>query len=205
MAANEHMNGISASVVPGGRAPRGARRMIVAAVWSAALVGGVLGVTTLTGRDTPAPAPAPHVGEQFNAPRLGGRVVTSFGSLTVSAVEGLTGPTSAMHLDPVPRGMRPIQLNMTINNLQQRSLKFSPGWFKLVGARGSYSIGWTTRLSTMAPLSARQVLMRVAVPAGDALPSLEFRDPAGRAPVRIELGRAKRIQIFNPATHQHGG
>jgi hypothetical protein len=179
--------------------------MIVAAVWSAALAGGVLGVTTLTGRATPAPAPTPHVGEQFNAPRLGGRVTTSFGSLTVSAIEGLVGPTSAMHLQSVPRGMRPIQLNITINNLQQRSLTFRDGWFKLVGARGSYPVGWTTHLGTMAPLSARQVLVRVAVPAGDRLPSLQFRDPAGRAPVRIALGSAKSIQTFNPATHQHGG
>src|SRR3954453_11137493 len=179
MAANKHMNGITASVVPGGRAPRGARSMIVAAVWSAALVGGVLGVTTLTRGETPAPVPAPHVGEQFNAPRLGGRVVTSFGSLTVSAVEGLAGPTTAMHLDSVPRGMRPIQLNMTINNLQQRSLKFRPGWFKLIGARGSYSIGWTSDLEKLAPLSARQVLVRVAVPAGGGLPP-----PRGRGPPR---------------------
>jgi hypothetical protein len=179
--------------------------MIVAAVWSAALAGGVLGVTTLTGRETPAPAPTPHVGEQFNANRVGGRVATSFGSLTVSAVEGLAGPSSAMHLQSVPRGMRPIQLNITINNLQQRPVTFRKGWFKLFGAGGSYPVGWTSRVSTVNSLSARQVLLRVAVPAGDRLPGLQFRDPAGRAPVRIDLGSAKHIQTFNPYTHQHFG
>jgi hypothetical protein len=179
--------------------------MIVAAVWSAALAGGVLGVTTLTGRETPAPAPTPHVGEQFNANRVGGRVTTSFGSLTVSAIEGLAGPASGMHLKSVPRGMSPIQLNITINNLQQRPLTFRPGWFKLVGADGSYPVGWTSRLSPVTPLSARQVLLRAVVPAGDRLPSLQFRDPAGRAPVRIDLGTTRHIQTFNPYTHQHFG
>jgi hypothetical protein len=179
--------------------------MIVAAVWSAALAGGVLGVTTLTGHETSAPAPTPHVGEQFNANRVGGRVATSFGSLTVSAIEGLAGPARAMHLQSVPRGMQPIQLNITINNLRQRSLTFNAGWFKLVGTGRSYPIGWTSRVTAVTPVSARQVLLRVAVPAGDRLPSLQFRDPAGRAPVRIDLGTTKHIQTFNPYTHQHFG
>jgi hypothetical protein len=198
------MNGISASAVPGGRAPRAARSLIVAGVWSAALAGGILGVSALSDRHAPAPV-SPHVGEQFNAPRLGGRVPTSFGSLTVSSVQRLVGPARAMHLDSVPRGMRPIQLNLTINNLRQRSLAYGAGWFRLTGARGSYPVGWNSRMGTMAPLSTRGVLLRVSVPVGDRLPQLEFRDPAGRAPVRIDLGSAQGLQTFNPATHQHGG
>jgi hypothetical protein len=178
--------------------------MIVVAVWSVALAGGVLGVSALTGRDAPAPE-ARHIAGQFNAPRLGGRVVTSFGSLTVSSVERLVGPARAMHLEAPARGMRPIQLNLTINNLQQRGLAYDAGWFRVIGTRGSYPVGWSSHLGTMVPLSARGVLLRVSVPVGDRLPRLEFRDPAGRAPVRIDLGSAKHLQTFNPATHQHGG
>jgi hypothetical protein len=206
MAAKEHMNGISASAVSGGRAPRGVRSLIVVAVWSAALAGGVLGVTALSGRDAPAPVPVPrHGGEQFNAPRLGGRVPTSFGSLTVSSVETLLGPARAMHLDKVPAGMHPIQLNLTINNIRQRSLAYGAGWFRLTGTRGSQPVGWSSHVGTMAPLSTKGLLLRVSVPVGDRLPQLEFRDPDGRAPVLIDLGSGKNLQTFNPATHQHGG
>src|SRR4051794_3613415 len=204
MAARDNTNGITASAALGGRAPRAARSLTVAAVWSSALAGALIGVSALSGSDAPAPI-ARHVGEQFNAPRLGGRVVTSFGSLSVSSVEGLVGPTRAMHLDSVPRGMRPIQLNLTINNLRQRSLAYEAGWFRLTGTRGSYPVQWTTRVGTLAPLSTRGVLLRASVPVGERLPRLEFRAPAGRAPVRIDLGSARHLQTFNPATHQHGG
>jgi hypothetical protein len=202
MAAREHTNGIAASEVLGGRAPRATRSLIVGTVWSVALVGAVLGVSTLGGREAPAPAP-PHVGVQFNAPRIGGRVATSYGSLTVKSVEALVGPTSAMHLERVPRGMRPIQLNLSVNNIRQRSLAYDAGWFRLTGARGSYPVGWSSRVGTVAPLSTRGVLLRAVVPQG-ALPRLEYRDPSGSAPVRIDLS-VSNLPKFNPATHQHGG
>src|SRR4051794_7248216 len=99
MAARDHTNGITASAALGGRAPPFAGSVPVAAVWSSALGGALIGVSALSGSDAPAPI-ARHVGEQFHAPRLGGRVVTSFGSFSVGSVEGLVGPTRAMHLDP---------------------------------------------------------------------------------------------------------
>src|SRR4051812_24295445 len=121
MAAREHTNGITASTALGGRAPRAARSLVVAAVWSSALAGALIGVSTLSGSDAPAPI-SRHVGQQFNAPRIGGRVATSFGSFSVSSVEALVGPTRAMHLvGATPRGMRPVQLNLSINNIRQRS------------------------------------------------------------------------------------
>jgi len=60
-------------------------------------------------------------------------------------------------------------------------------------------------VGTLAPLSTRGVLLRASVPVGARLPRLEFRDPAGRAAIRIDLGSAQNLQTFNPATHQHGG
>jgi hypothetical protein len=205
MAAREHTNGITASAALGGRAPRGTRSLIVAAVWSSALAGALIGVPALSGNDAPAPI-AQHVGEQFNAPRIGGRVITSFGSFSVSSVEALVGPTRAMHLGAAPRGTRPVQLNLTINNIRQRSLAYDAGWFRLTGARGSHPVEWSSHGGTMAPLTTRGVLLRAFVPVGARLPRLEFRDPAaGRALVRIDLGSATRLQTFNPATHQHGG
>jgi hypothetical protein len=179
--------------------------MIVAAVWSAALAGGALGVTTLTGRATPAPAPTPHVGEQFNANRVGGRVTTSFGSLSVGSIEDMAGPIRAMHLQSVPRGMHPIQVNVTINNTRRTDVRYDRSWFRLVGPRASYPVVWTNNVGTLPGLSERGVLLRLAVPKGVRLPQLEFRDPAGRAPVRVDLGLDKGLQTFNPYTHQHGG
>jgi hypothetical protein len=178
--------------------------MIVAAVWSAALAGGILGVSALSERDAPAPVTR-HVGAQFNAPRLGGRVTTSFGSLTVSSVVELVGPTRRMHLTRAPRGMHPIQLNLTINNLQRRGVPYKTDWFRLVGTRGSSPIGWSSHGGTLRPLAAKALLLRAFVPVGDRLPRLEFRDPEGRAPVFIDLGSDKGLQFFNPSTHRHGG
>jgi hypothetical protein len=197
------MNGISASAESAGRAPRAARSLIVAAVWAVALVGVGLGVAALGERNAPAPAPR-SVGEQFNAPRLGGRVLTSFGSLSVSSVEDLVGPARAMHLT-VPRGMHPIQVNVTVNNLQRRTVGYDKGWFRVVGRSGSYPVAWSTSPRRLAPLSTKGVLLRFAVAPGARLPRLEYLDPSGRAPVRIDLGSARNLQTFNPATHQHGG
>jgi hypothetical protein len=109
-----------------------------------------------------------------------------------------------MSLD-VPQGLDPIQVNLTVNNLARRPLAFDQGWFRLVDAHRTYQVGWSSAPARLAPLSARGILLRFAVPFGPRLPRLEFHDPARRSPVLIELGSSRHLQSFNPATHQHGG
>ena len=201
MAAEAHVNGFPASVPPAGRRPRTAGWAAVAVAWAIALAGGVLGVTALT--DSPAP-PSPSSPQPVRGLELGDRVVTSFGTLSVDTVQKLVGPTGAMHL-AVPPGQVPVQVFVTLNNLQRRPLVFRESWFRLAGAGTQYSVGWSTKLPPLEALSTRRVLLRFVIAPGDRLPRLEYRDPAGGKPVRVDLGDARNLATFNPATHQHGG
>jgi hypothetical protein len=202
MAAEAHVNGIPASVPPAGRRPRMAGWAAVTVAWAIALTGGVLGVAALT--DSPSP-PAQSSPQPVRGLGLADRVVTSFGTISVDTVQKMVGPTGAMHI-VVPPGQLPIQVYVTLNNLQRRSLVFREDWFRLVGARTAYSVGWSTKIPPLEGLSTKRVLLRFAVAPGARLPRLEFRDPAGgRKPIRVDLGETRNLVIFNPATHQHGG
>ena len=109
-----------------------------------------------------------------------------------------------MHLT-VPPGQLPVQVFVTLNNLQRRPLVFREDWFRLVGARVSYAAGWSTKIPPLDALSTKRVLLRFVIAPGARLPRLEYRDPAGRTPVRVDLGETGNLVTFNPATHQHGG
>jgi len=201
MAAEGHMNGFPASVPPAGRRPRMSSWAAVVAAWAIALTGGVLGVVALT--DSSAP-PSPSSPQPVRGLGLGDRVVTSFGTLSVDTVQKLVGPTGAMHV-AVPPGQLPVQVFVTLNNLQRRPLVFNEKWFRLVGPGTSYTVGWSTKIPPLEALSTRRVLLRFVIPPGNHLPRLEYRDPARNAPVRVELGDARSLVTFNPATHLHGG
>jgi hypothetical protein len=203
MAAEEQVNGVPTSALSAGRRRRVDMTLVVAAVWAAALTGGVLGVAALIGKDGSPPSPHPRA-QQAHAPGLGDRVLTSFGSLSMNSVQTLVGPQRAMHMR-VPRGLQPIQVMVTLNNLQHRPLRYDSGWFRLVDARGAYAVGYSSPIRKLSALSTKGVLLRFTVPPGARLPRLEYRDPAGRAPVLVNLPSADVLQTFNPATHQHGG
>jgi hypothetical protein len=203
MAAEEQVNGVPTSALSAGRRRRVNMTLVVAAVWAAALTGGVLGVVALIGNHAPSPSPHP-LAQRAHAPGPGDRVLTSFGSFSMNSVQTLVGPQRAMHLT-VPRGLQPIQVMVTVNNLQHRPLTVQSGWFRLVDASGSFPVGYASPIHRLAALSTRGILLRFAVPPGARLPRLEYRDPAGRAPVLVTLPSAEVLQTFNPATHQHGG
>ena len=143
------------------------------------------------------------LGDYLGCRAEGDRVLTSFGSFSMNSVQTLVGPQHAMHMR-VPRGLQPIQVMIAVNNLQRRPLRFDSRWFRLVDARGTFPVGYGTRRELSA-LTTKGVLLRFAVPPGTRLPRLEYRDPAGRAPVLVTLPSTEVLQTFNPATHQHGG
>src|SRR3954454_15304836 len=86
------MNGLEHASLPPARPPRVAW-LALAAVCAAALGGGVIGATSLARHHDVARSPSPaHFGvADATAPKLGGRVVTSFGSITANQVERLVG------------------------------------------------------------------------------------------------------------------
>src|SRR3954471_9097325 len=130
------MNGLEHASLPPARPPRVAW-LALAAVWAAALAGGVIGATSLARHHDVARSPYPaHFGvANATAPKLGGRVDTSFGSIAVNQVErlvGSSGRTTAMHLT-VPRGMVPVQVSLMANNIQRHGIVFHRRAFAMVG------------------------------------------------------------------------
>src|SRR3954471_1358709 len=158
MAAEEQVNGVPTSALSAGRRRRVNASLVVAAIWAAALTGGVLGVAALIGNDASSPPPHSRA-ERAHALGLGDRVLTSFGSLSMNSVQSLIGPQRAMHMT-VPRGLTPIQLLVTLNNLQRRPLSYDRDWFRLVDARGTYPVGYSTPIRKLPSLSAKGVVLR---------------------------------------------
>src|SRR5205807_7356960 len=95
---NRSQDSSSAAAVP---PPRMARLALVA-VWAAAATGGVLGISTVAFQHASSGSPQPFV-RDATAPRLAGRIATSFGSISPNAVERPVGPASPPHLPLAPR------------------------------------------------------------------------------------------------------
>src|SRR4051794_25735243 len=102
------MNGLQEALPPAARPPGSAWIAMVFAC-GVALTGGALGIAELASDHSAGPSPH-RVVSCATAPRLGGRVDASFGSLTVNQVEQLVGPAQAMHVRAA-RGMRPVQVS----------------------------------------------------------------------------------------------
>src|SRR4051794_5954420 len=130
------MNGLEQASLPPARPPRVAW-LALAAAWAAALGGGVIGATTLARHHSADPVlPTQRVISDATAPKLGGRVVTSFGSIAANQVERLVGPTgraAAMHLTVPPR-MFGVQVSLMANNIQGHDILFHRRAFAMVGA-----------------------------------------------------------------------
>jgi hypothetical protein len=201
------MNGLEQASLPPARPPRVAW-LALAAVWAAALGGGVIGATTLARHHDAAPrSPYPaHFGvADATAPKIGGRVETSFGSIAVNQVErlvGASGPTTAMHLR-VPRGTVPVQVQMIANNIERHDILFHRRAFTMVGPAGRYPVGWVSRIRVLRAQTTRTFLLRFLIPPAAQLPRLEYRDSRTGTRTLIALGSAQHLVTFNPATHKH--
>jgi hypothetical protein len=200
------MNGLEQASLPPARPPRVAW-LALAAVWAAALGGGVIGATTLARHHGAGPAlPLHAVVRDATAPKLGGRVPTSFGSIAVNQVErlvGPSGPTTAMHVS-VPHGAVGVQVSLIANNIQPHAVVFHRRAFTMVDGTGRYPVGWVSRIRLLRAQTTHTFLLRFAIPPAAQLPRLEYRDAKTGMRTLIALGSAQHLVTFNPSTHKHG-
>jgi hypothetical protein len=168
--------------------------LLLALVWLGALAGAILSAVALL--DRPAAPSAAH-----EAPARGGqRVATSFGSMSIDYVARLVGDRRPMGVRVGP-GEIPIQVGVTLTNVEGRSLRWSPSMLRLPGAaRGAVDAGRLPGGAVRAR-SAHRFVVRAAVPDTAALPSLRFRDPARAAAVVVGLGTQAGMARLDVTSH----
>src|SRR3954470_16551323 len=178
-------------------------RALVTATWVGALAGAVIGLVSLLSTQTSsAPAPAnPGVA------RLGEHLTTSFGAMSVDNVVRLVGAPNPMGISDAP-GQLPVQIAVTMTNLQKRPLRVTPQMFELpaiasggVDSGASRGDGRSPSSGVVASLSAHRFQLRYAVPDAATLPRMKFHDPGARRPVVIALGSSKGLGTLNVVDH----
>jgi len=173
-------------------------RALIAATWVGALAGAVIGLVSLLNTPTSS-APAPtHPG----VARVGEHITTSFGTMSVDYVVRLVGARNPMGIATGP-GQLPVQIAVTLTNLQKRPLRVTPQLFQMpaIVSGGGVDSGFGLRNGALKPLSAHRFQLRFAVPDAARLPRLTFRDPGARRPVVIELGSSKGLGTLNVVDH----
>src|SRR3954471_23115767 len=113
-------------------------RALVAAAWAGALAGAVIGlVSLLSDKTSSAPAPTnPGIA------RIGDHITTSFGTMSVDYVVRLVGAPNPMGISDAA-GQLPVQIAVTMTNLQKRPLKVTPQMFELptIASNGAVDSG----------------------------------------------------------------
>jgi hypothetical protein len=173
--------------------------VLVAAVWTAAVAGAVLGMVALV-TDDEAPPPERAVSAAPAAPRVGDRVETSFGTMSVDYVARMVGGTAPMGVR-TERGEVAIQVGVTLTNLERTPLRYRPSLFRVKGGRNGAIAPGRLIDGAVQPLSAHRFTVRYAVPATGLLPPLVFRDPGNDAPVNVPLGRLVDVGTLDVADH----
>ena len=183
-------------------APGPGRRLsaLVAVVWAAAVAGAVLGVVALVTDDGTPPIER-AVSAAPAAPKVGDRVETSFGTMSVDYVARMIGGSAPMGVR-TERGEIPIQVGVTLTNLERTPLRYRPSLFEVKGGRNGAIAPGRLVDGAVQPLSAHRFTLRYAVPGTGLLPPLVFRDPGNDAPVNVPLGRLVDLGTVNVADHQ---
>ena len=173
-------------------------RTLVGLTWLAALAGG--GVLVAENVDTAPSRQAVAPTSQGTTAIVGQRIRTSFGSMSVDYAYRLTGSSKPMGVS-ARDGRIPLQVGVTLTNMSKRPLPVGPGLFRLPDGAGRVVVG---RLpgNAVEPLSQHRVTLRYAAPAGAQLAPLEVRDPAGGAPLRVELGASRELYELDVRTHR---
>jgi hypothetical protein len=178
-------------------------RALVAAAWVGALAGAVLGLVSLLSTKTSS-APAPT---NPGVARIGDHITTSFGTMSVDYVVRLVGAKNPMGVSDAA-GQLPVQIAVTLTNLQKRPLHVTPRMFELPAiASGEAEFGamrgdgTSPSSGSIASLTAHRVQLRYAVPDAATLPRLKFHDPGARRPVVIALGSSKGLGTLNVVDH----
>ena len=179
-------------------------RVLVAATWVGALAGAVIGLVSLLSTK-PSSAPAPT---NPGVAHLHEHVTTSFGAMSVDYVVRLVGAPNPMGISDAP-GNLPVQIAVTLTNLQKRPLRVTPQMFEMpviassggVDAGAQRTDGTNPTSYMLKPLSAHRFQLRYAVPDAATLPHLKFHDPGARRPVVIALGSSKGLGTLNVFDH----
>src|SRR3954449_2046114 len=179
-------------------------RPLVAATWAGALAGAVIGLVSLLSTSTSS-APAPT---NPGVAHLGQHITTSFGAMSVDYVVRLTGAPNPMGVPDAP-GQLPVQVAVTLTNLQKQPLRVTPQMFEMpaivtgggVDSGASRGDGSNPSSAGVAPLSAPRFQLRYAMPDAATLPRLTVHDPGARRPIVIDLGRSKGLGTLNVLDH----
>jgi len=148
----------------------------------------------------PAAGPAP-----VSSAADGSRLRTSFGTVSVDYAVRLVGSRRPMGVD-VPAGHLPVQVAVTVTNLEERPIVVDDELLSLAPVAGGGMDPGRLADGRLRGLSAHRFVLRYAVARGTALPDLVVRDPARQAPLHLALrGRADGLSTLDVTTHQFGG
>jgi len=176
-------------------------RAVVVSVWAGAAAGALLGAVSLVTDDSPSRPGASASASKAKALGLSDRVATSFGSMSVDYAVRLSGGERPMGVQ-AGRGEIPIQVGVTVTNLQRRPLAITPEMFTLPGASRGHIAAGALDGGKVKALSAHRILLRYAVPDAATLPRVRFRDPDGRPAIAVALGRRDELGQLNATTHE---
>ena len=195
-------------------APRPDRRSVllglglVLAVALLAIAGGVV-ATGVLGQS----ATAQHAGEQqFPAPAgqtpdgafgVADDVPTSFGAMSVKHAERING-LSARDLAGmthgvnglVKQGQSRLQASVTLTNLLDRTLDYTPAWFTLRTKEGGKGIPLTSasiKSGVLQPDASIDLRIDYTAPRSAKRFWIDFADPKGGAPITVALGNVKEL------------
>lgn len=161
----------------------------------------------LTARSVAGGAQAEHGhGSVPNGPLTAGQGIrTSFGAVAVEYAVRLTGLTSKdlagmTHgvKNYVPPGSSQVQVAVTLANQLDKTHAYSPGQFRLIAgtrerpsadAKRLTPTGATFKPGTLQPDAAIEGTVSFVVPNKGAHLWVEFKDPAKKRPMLVELGR----------------
>lgn len=177
-------------------------RLVVAVVALLAAVGAVLAAAMVGG-----------TGGEAGRFGLAQDVPVSFGVVAVEHVERLGGLTSrdlagVTHGIPnlVPAGKVQLQASVTLTNLSDRPVAYSPAQFRLRRRGTGPAVppsSATVQPGTLQPKASVDARLSFVVPADGSRLDLEFRDPGRARPLVFRVGTTGRAAA--PERHGHGG
>jgi len=181
---------------------------LVLAVALLAIAGGVLATGVMGGSPTaqhaadhqfPAPAGTTAEGEFAVA----ADVPTSFGAMSVKHAERLNGLTSR-DLAGMTHGVNGlvrenrsrVQTSVTLTNLLDRTVDYTPEWFTLRTSDGGKPIKLTSasiKAGVLQPDASIDLRIDYTAPRSAKRFWIDFADPKGGAPITVALGEVKEL------------
>ena len=175
-------------------------RALVVLAWGGAIAGAGLIVDGLTSPDASVPAPR-ATAPVTTGPKVGDRLVTSFGTVSVDYVARLTGGPRPMGVKVAP-GQLAIQVGVTLTNVERTPVRWTPAMFRVPGAASAAIDLGRLPGDAVRPLRAHRFILRYAVADAATLPRLRFRDPgAPGKTLDVALGRRADLGTLNAVTH----